>query len=796
MDKKQFLQNLSLQQKAQLVHGDGQWHTQAIGELPSLMMTDGPHGLRKQADKNKGINDSNKATCFPTACAVASGWNKTYAYQIGQSIAQQAIAENVGTVLGPGINIKRSPLCGRNFEYYSEDPLLAGHLAEAYVSGVQTQGVGCSLKHFAVNSQETRRMTIDAIVDERALREIYLSAFEHVVKNSQPATIMVAYNKLNGESCTQNKHLLKEILRDEWGYKGLVISDWGAAYDPPKALEAGLDLEMPSGGDYHQKLVEQAVQNGTLKQEHLDRACQNVVDFVEKYYKQPSNQTVDFHAEHQFCRQVASDCGVLLKNDGLLPLSQGAKLLVVGGLAETPRYQGAGSSHINTTCKSFVEVLADEGVEHTFARGYNVVGDKADAKLEQQAVELAKQADVVLFFGGLTDDFEGEGYDRTSLEIPSCQQQLLAKLHQANHNVVFVAFGGSPFVMPWLDKCKSLLHMYLGGEAVMEGAFDLLFGKVCPSGRLAETYPLKLEDTPCHKYFANDEYLDEHRESIFVGYRYYNTFNVPVQFPFGFGLSYTDFVYQDMFVEMRGDGRYVANVQVANVGKYDASHVVQVYVDNCDCGLIRPKRQLAGFEKVFVPSGQSVQVAVVLDEKLFQIYIPGEGFVAVDGTYSICCCSDVNTTQLSCKVFNVQGGRKILGNHRELLPCFFQDQTNGLDVPTEQFEALLGRKILPPTPQSRGSYTMKNTFGEMSKDVGLIRFVLKVFKFVAIRTSPSKTEQDPVAQMFYNGAKETPIISLMSVGGVDAKFVKFFLHHANKQHKKAFKALFGKYTTD
>ncbi len=791
-----FIDNLTIEQKAKLVHGNGSWHTADGLGLPVIMMTDGPHGLRKQDDLNEkieNINDSVKATCFPTACAVASSWNVQNARIVAEEIAKQAIAQGVSVVLGPGVNIKRSPLCGRNFEYFSEDPLLAGQMVTNYIQAMQSKGVGSCLKHFAVNSQETRRMTVNAIVDERALREIYLYAFEQAVKGAQPYCIMNAYNKLNGQSCAQNKRLLTDILRTEWGFTGLVMSDWGATYNVAEALEAGMDLEMPDGGDYHEKLTIKYVNDGTLSMEALDRACQRVANLVEKCSIQKPQLTMDFDSAHNVCRQVENDCAVLLKNDnGILPLTQDDSILVVGGLATTPRFQGAGSSHINAQAKTFLQVLDENNVTYHFAQGYNVLGDKAVDKLETQAIELAKTCKTVVFFGGLTDDFEGEGYDRTKLEIPTCQQQLLDKLYEVNKNIVFVAFGGSPFVMPWLNKTQALLNMYLGGEAVMESAFDLLFGKVSPCGRLAESYPLALQDTPCYNYFANDRFVDEHRESIFVGYRYYNTFDIPTLFPFGFGLSYSKFDYSNLKVTPCQNG-FDVSVDVTNVGSVPASEVVQLYVDNCNCGYIRAKRELKAFDKILLQPNESKTVTFHLDERAFSIYHETD-FVAVNGAYGISICKNVNETLISERVV-VDFGKDLAGNDQQLYPDYFAKPQGTFTIDEQQFYLLAGQQKQEYTIPQRGEFTLLNTFEDMPT-VGIVKMIAKLGKMVAKSKAPSKTLQDPVAQMIITGMMQTPLISMMSVGGIPAKFIKFILHTANKQHGKAFNALFGKYTID
>lgn len=780
--------NMSLEEKALLTSGDGAWHTREVGHLSSVMMTDGPHGLRKQSDNSDGINDSAPATCFPTACAVASSWNVLNAEKIAECIADEAIAENISIVLGPGINVKRSPLCGRNFEYFSEDPFLAGSMGVAYVNAMQSKGVGCSLKHFAVNSQESHRMTVDALVDERALREIYLYAFEQVVKQAKPWTVMASYNKINGYPSTQNKYLLTDILRKEWGFDGAVISDWGASYNTPEAISAGMDLEMPEDKyGYHRQTVINAVKRGELSEQSLNDACKRVAKLVEKCHCEKTCQS-DFARHHKICREVAADSAVLLKNNGLLPLERGADICVVGALAEKPRFQGAGSSHINATCKNFLQVLAENGIGTEFAKGYRLDVDKSDKKLEKQAVSLAKQHEAVLFFGGLTDIYEGEGYDRTHLSIPQNQQSLLDKLYQANPNIVFVAFGGSPFEMPWLDKVQSVLHMYLGGQAVTEAAYDLLYGNVSPSGRLAETFPIRLEDTPCYKYFNNDKYFDEHRESIFVGYRYYNTLEQQVLFPFGFGLSYSQFEYSDLHVAELADG-YKVDVTVKNCGNRFAAEVVQLYVDNCAGGFMRARRELRGFQKVYLNSGESQTVRFTLAKRDFSLYCPNRGFVVPNGEYGISICKNVQETLLSERVLVKFGEEVSLNDKHYTESC----KTQPFEVSDDSFFELLARAKPQLVAPRRGEFTLLNTFEDMAREVKLVRLMKKFIKKIAVKRTGSKSLNDPAAKMTWYGAMETPLISLMSVGNIPPKYVKFLLYHANKKRRKALRALSGKY---
>ncbi len=792
-----FVKQLTLSQKVRLVHGDGNWHTHSENGLPVVMMTDGPHGLRKQSLDNTGINDSCKATCFPTSSAIANSWNRTNAALVAQAIAEEALSQGVSVVLGPGVNIKRSPLCGRNFEYFSEDPLLAGEMGVSYITSMQNKGIGCCVKHFAVNSQETDRLVVNSVVDERALREIYLAAFEQVVKQAQPYCVMAAYNKVNGISCTENKVLLTDILRDEWGFDGLVMSDWGAAYDMAAAYTAGMDLEMPDGGKFHEVKTLKAVGSGELKEEYLDRAVANVARLADKCITSGDAQ-VDYAAHHRLCRKLAADSAVLLKNNGILPLKKDKHVLVVGEFAEKPRFQGSGSSHVNATCKSFLDVLREEGIDFTYTKGYSLSG-VVDERLEFDAARLALKYDTVLFFGGLTDAQECEGYDRTHLNLAENQLSVLYAVTQHNPNVIFVAYGGAPFATDWLGQVKALLLMNLGGEAVTEAAYDLLFGDVSPSGRLAETYPIRIEDTPCYKYFATPGRVAEYRESIYVGYRYYNTFDVPVRFPFGYGLSYSVFDYSNLRVEKSVDG-YDVTVNVSNIGTAAASEVVQIYVDSCDCGYMRAKRVLAGFEKVYIESGANRDVTVHVDMRAFSIYLDGS-FRTVHGKYKIAVCKDVEHVLLN-QYIDVEG-ENIKGNDRKKYPSYYERRTQvkkvqypfieAWNIDEEQFYALAGRKKRVYTPPKCGQFDLHSTLEEMAACSGMVRTVLRHADKIAIRHSPTRCAEDPVAKMMSISARTTPLISLMSVGGVKSKYVMFLLHWANKKRMKALAALNGRY---
>lgn len=627
-----IIKELTLEEKAGLCSGADFWHTKASERLdiPSIMVSDGPHGLRKNCEDAQNPNEAIKAVCFPTASALACSFDCDLIGEMGKALGEQCRAEGVSVILGPGCNIKRSPLCGRNFEYFSEDPYLASRMAAAHIKGVQSKGVGTSLKHFAANNQETRRMSVSAEIDERTLHEIYLAAFEYAVKEAKPWTVMCSYNKINGEYSSQNKALLTDILRDKWGFEGLVISDWGAVDDRAKGIAAGLDLEMPASMGKNDRAIVKAVEDGVITEEELDKCVRRVLELVKRASESGEKLEWDKERHHKLARKLAANSAVLLKNDdNILPLSPEKKIAFIGAFAEAPRYQGGGSSHIN----SFKTVSALEAVkdicEVSYARGFRLDKDETDPELEQQAVEAAMAADVAVVFAGLPDTFESEGYDRKHMQLPECQLDLIDKLAAVNENIVVVLHNGSPVELPFAGEgegmrtVKGLLEMYLGGQAVGEAAVDLLFGRVNPSGKLAETFPLRLEDNPSYLNFPGEGDTVKYAEGIFVGYRYYEKKNMNVRYPFGYGLSYTKFTYSDIKVsayEVDDKRPFTVEVTITNEGDRDGAEVVQLYIAPRDPSVIRPIKELKGFEKVFLKAGESKRVVFRLDSSAFAYY--------------------------------------------------------------------------------------------------------------------------------------------------------------------------------
>ncbi len=632
-----LLGELTLAEKASLVSGSGFWWTRRVERLgiPSIMVSDGPHGLRKQADRGDhvGLGESVPATCFPTASALASSWNRDLVRAVGAAIGTEARAQDLGVVLGPGINLKRSPLCGRNFEYLSEDPVLAGELGTAMVEGIQSQGVGTSLKHFAVNNQEHDRLRVSADVDERPLRELYLAAFERVVRDAQPWTVMCSYNRINSVYASQDPWLLTEVLRDEWGFDGLVVSDWGAVDDPTAALPAGLDLEMPSTGGASAARIAAAVEAGTLDESALDLAITRLLQLLERALPGiESDDSVDLDAHHSLARSIAAECVVLLKNEErLLPLSPDVKhLAVIGEFARTPRFQGAGSSKVNPTriddALTALRTGVGDEVTVDFAPGFGVDDPTVDAAaLLDEAVQKAGFAHATVLFLGLPPSYESEGYDRTHIDLPAEQLAVLDAVAAAtDHLVVVLANGSVVAVDEWQDKVQALVEGWLGGQAGGGAIADVLLGEVNPSGRLAETMPVRLQDTASYLNFPGDERHVRYGEGLFIGYRHHDAIDGPVSFPFGHGLSYTTFEHTDLLVApidhdggagWRGAGRFEVTATITNTGTMTGKEVVQLYVGASNASVQRPVRELKDFAKVRLEPGQSETVSFVLDDR-------------------------------------------------------------------------------------------------------------------------------------------------------------------------------------
>lgn len=628
MNVESIMQELTLEEKAALCSGSDFWQTEPVERLgiPKVKMCDGPHGLRKQNGEGDhlGMTESMEAVCFPSASALAASFDRDLLRHLGEILGEECQAEDVAMLLGPGVNMKRSPLCGRNFEYFSEDPYLAGELGVSYVSGLQSKGVAACVKHFAANNQETRRMCGSSEVDERTLHEIYLSAFEKVVKEGKTKGVMCSYNMINGVFSSENKDLLTKILRDDWGFKGFVVTDWGAVKDRVKGLLAGVDLEMPGGNKAQDAKIIDAVRQGTLPEENLDKAVRNILHFVDFYQKSRNSEAVfDLEKDRKESESIAKECAVLLKNDEhILPLSKKGKYAFIGEYAKTPSYQGSGSSRINVL---HVNGAVDEAgaLNIIYAQGYEADKEEPNEVMIREAVETAKQADTAVLFVGLPNIYDTEGSDRKHMRLTESQNKLIRSVAEANPNTVVVLHSGSPVEMPWLQDVKAVLNMYLGGERVGKAALDLLFGDANPSGKLAETFPLKLEDNPSYLNFPGEEGIVKYQEGIYIGYRYYDKKKDNVLFPFGYGLSYTDFDYSDIQMdktEMDYEDTLHVTCKIKNTGKYAGKEVVQLYVRDCESSVGRPVRELKGFEKIKLDPGEEKAVSFALDKRSFAYY--------------------------------------------------------------------------------------------------------------------------------------------------------------------------------
>ena len=706
-----MIKKMTLEEKAALLSGKGEWQTwnfDCLG-IPSMYCSDGPHGIRKQAGAGDhlGLNPSLPATCFPTAATMANSWDPELGSEIGKALGEEATAQGVHVVLGPGLNIKRSPLCGRNFEYFSEDPYLAGKMAAGYVKGIQSQGVYACPKHFAVNSQELRRMAMNAVLDERTLREIYLTGFEIAIKEGGAHALMTSYNQVNGTYSNENTHLLKDILRDEWGYDGIVITDWGGSNDHIKGVAAGSDLEMPTPGMDSARQIVKAVQDGKLSEEAVDACVDRMLEAVltlTKDRQKPAD--FDKEAHHALARKAASQSAVLLKNkENILPLKPGTHVALIGDFAFEPRYQGAGSSMVNVTAlDKMVDLIKEYDLVLVGAsKGYIRTGEP-DTVLEKEAVDLAASADVVLYCFGLDELSESEGIDRTHMRIPQNQISLLESIARVNENVVGILSAGASVEMPWISSLKALLHGYLYGQAGAGAMLDIVTGKINPSGRLNETYPLRYEDTPAFKYFPSEERNSEYREALYVGYRYYDTAKVRVQFPFGFGLSYTEFEYSDLTVRQEG-----VEFTLTNIGKMDGAEVAQLYIGKKDARVFRPEKELKGFQKVFLKAGESKKVTIPFDDKTFRYWnVRTNQWEVEGGTYTVmigASCADIRLTAEA----DVEGTTESYPYYTNRMPSYYSGLIS--QVEDKEFQELLGMPI--PSGKWSGDLTVNDAICQM-----------------------------------------------------------------------------------
>lgn len=731
---KELVDHMTLEEKVSLCSGKDCWTLKPIKRLglESIVMMDGPHGLRKQIGEgdNLGIGDSLPSVCFPTASATACSFDRELLYKIGVAMGEECLQEGVSVILGPGVNQKRSPLCGRNFEYFSEDAVVSGELAVSLIKGVQSTGVGTSLKHFAVNNQEKKRQSVNAVVDERTLRETYLKAFEIAVKKGKPDTVMCSYNKLNGEYCSEHKYLLTDILRKEWGFEGAVISDWGAVHDRALGVYAGLDLEMPGNDGYNDAKVMDAIQNGTLAIEALNMTAYRVTELILKgmEYKN-KNYRYDVERHHNLAVKAAAESAVLLKNeDNILPGNPNQKVAVIGNFAKQPRYQGAGSSRLHPIrIDNAWDELVAMGLDVTFAKGYHEESkknqdkdyDKKTEEMEQlikEACEIAKGKDLVYLFVGLTEGYESEGFDRSTLSIPMEHNRLVEAVCDCNPNVVVVLAGGAPMHLPWLDRVKAVLLAYLSGEGGGKAIARLLLGSYVPCGKLAETWPLKLEDVPSHAYFGGDKASAEYRESIYIGYRYYETAKIPVLFPFGHGLSYTQFHYSDITIDhptCEYKNKITLTFLLTNTGAYEAKETTFLFVLHKSDVIFLPQKELVEFVNTTLKPGETKEIAITIDTHSFGYYNTkikdwyaesGEYILMVGGSLKQC------ELQVSLQLMSPPKEQPML---RDLTPTYFQLKQEPFRIKQEEFEALYGDKLPESNALAVRPFTKENTLEDI-----------------------------------------------------------------------------------
>lgn len=745
-----LISKMTLEEKAGLCSGLDYWHTKPISRLgvPSIMVSDGPHGLRRHPGEVKGKRSPMPlpAVCFPLACLSACSWDRKLIREMGKAIGEEALEQQVSVVLGPGVNIKRSPLCGRNFEYFSEDPYLAGEIGSAWIDGVQSNGVGACVKHFAANSQEAYRMTSDSTIDERALREIYLTAFEKTIKQTRPWTIMSAYNKLNGTYCTENEWLLNKVLRDEWGFNGIVMCDWGAENDRVEGLKAGNDLEMPTSNGIGDAAIVKAVRNGTLDESILDKRVDKMLDLIFRSQEALKKEyTYDRDAHLSLARKIAGESMVLLKNeDNILPIDKNARIAVIGEMAKNPRYQGAGSSQVNPTrIDNFFDEAKKENLKITYAQGYDKAKDTVDNELIEQAKETAKNADIVLLFIGLPERYEAEAIDREHMKLPPCHEELLNAVCEVNSNVAVVLSGGAPVEMPWLNKVKGLLNASLSGQAGAGAVVDIVTGKVNPSGKLSETYPISADDVPCADIYGA-RYAPLYKESVYVGYRYYDTAEKDVIFPFGFGLSYTTFEYSNVQTVFDAEKETVSvSFNVKNVGEKDGAEVAQIYIHALNSAVFRPDKELKGFEKVFLKSGEERKVTIELDKRAFAYYnVNISDWHAENGEYEILVGSSSRDICLSSKITADFAQSAVdIPDYHETAPLYYSGDVR--NVPDEQFEVIYGKPLPPQTRDKNAPLNLNSTFLD-AKDVPAARALKTIIRKVVLASAPSK-EQGKVA---------------------------------------------------
>lgn len=774
---KELVLQMTLEEKIGLCSGKDCWSLKSIERLnlESISMMDGPHGLRKQigVTDNLGIGESVPSVCFPTASAIACSFDCDLVYNVGKAIGEECNQEGVSVILGPGVNMKRSPLCGRNFEYYSEDPVLSGKLAASMIKGVQSTGTGTSLKHFAVNNQEKNRMTINAVVDERALREIYLKAFEIAIKESNPYMVMCSYNKLNSKYCSENEYLLKEILRKEWGFNGAVVSDWGAVHDRTLGIKAGLDIEMPGNNGFNDAKIIKSVKSGFLSEYELNKTACRVTELILKCML---NKKDDFHYDyimhHELAVKAAQQSIVLLKNDNdILPAKTNQKVAVIGEFAKKIRFQGAGSSKINPIkIENPWDALINKNIDVTYASGYSLKLAKQEKNilsrkdiLINEACEVARDKDIVFIFAGLPEGYESEGFDRSNMRLPDEQNELIEKVSNCNSNVVVILVGGAPIELPWINDIKGLFLAYLGGEGVGKAIVNLLFGDEVPCGKLAETWPIHLKDTPCYNYFPGGRLTSEYRESIYIGYRYYEKAEKEVLFTFGFGLSYVKFKYSDLKLNNNiyslGESIKI-DFNITNCGSMSAREIAFIFVSHKSCKVFLHKKELKDFTKIYLNANETKNVSIKLDINSLCYYNTLiKDWDVENGEYKIMICSSSKDCLLEKSIY-INSNNKAQPDLAKKVPIYYNLAKNDFKVDNKSFEALYGKTLPISDSKPTRPYTLNNTLVDIRHT-----FIGKFINIYAdkIIKKIAKSEQGQEGMMSAT-IKEMPFFALVSSG--------------------------------
>ncbi len=790
MKYKNIINKMTLEEKISLCSGENFWRTKAFEHhnIPSIMLADGPHGIRKQEGESDhlGVNNSKKATCYPTAAAVGCSWDRKLVAKVADTLAKEASYENISVLLGPGINIKRNPLCGRNFEYFSEDPYLTGELGSAFVSAVEKNGISTSLKHFAANNQEHKRFESDSILDDRTLHEIYLSGFEKVIKEAKPSTVMCSYNKINGTQMSDNALILNDILRKKWGFDGLVVTDWGGMNDRIEAFKAGTDLEMPGGANYFDNEVVKAVNNGILNENYIDKSVNRILELV--FRDKNVVNSIDYEEHHSIAKEAAEKSAVLLKNDdSLLPLSKDKSIAIIGMMADTIRYQGAGSSRINPfKLTNVLNSLSESSLTYSYSKGYHKDGSTTE-ELINDAIKTAKKCEVAVVFAGLPDIYESEGFDRDSLAMPIGHVKLIEEVAKANENTVVVLMAGSVIEMPWITKVKSVLHMHLSGQAVGGAIMDLLTGKVNPSGKLTETYPISYNDVPSATFYRGDGYQAQYREGIYVGYRYYDKANKDVLFPFGHGLSYASFSYSNIKCE-RTCNNWVINVTVKNEGSVYGEEIAQLYISDLQNGVHKPINELKGFEKIGLKPGEKEEIEFKLNERSIAYYDADEKDWRIqNGKYEIKVGSSSRDIRLKTEIEYTEGI-----DPKTPASLTWYDNLKG-PITQTSFEDSLGYKIKPVKKNKRGQYTLDDSIIDM-QDSRIMRIVYKSIRKEIGKTYGGPDDDNPSFKMSVISATEVPMKNLVIVSsGTMKKHVAVgLIHMANRRYLKGLKSFIFK----